>query len=219
MELFKKYLKIRWGYVYILNIVIYALMIFIQYRFVEVDSYYETYVKPLYNVQKDYIKAIAEARFFELYNYLWIPIHVGGLVLLIATYVFLGYTVLNHSISFKKSMKAVLQSIVIFPLNSLLVTILKASHLISYTPTTIDDDYFFQSLGRLFLSANLPDIIYAIFEKFNLVELVFCVLLALILNQELAMKFKKTFLLTSIIYLFGTIISICFIYSFKFLTN
>lgn len=210
ISILRKYQKINNWYLYFLNIVIYCIMIFVQYRFLQTDSYYERYVKPLFNSQSDYIQAVSESRFFEIYNYLWIPIHVGTMILLIAICLFIGLNVLNYSITIKKCITITSRSIIVFSLNSLIVTSLKALNVLTYNANSIDDDYFFQSIGRLFVPFEFPDLIYSLLEKINVAEIIFCVLLSFMTAKVLSIKFKRSLLITSCIYLLGTIIYICF---------
>ena len=124
-----------------------------------------------------------------------------------------------HFISFKNSVKATCQSIIIFSLNSLLVTSLKAGGVIEYNAKTVDDEFFFQSLGRLFVNQDLPNIIYRLLEKVNFVEVIFILVLSSILSKILVVNLMRTILLTLGIYLFGTIIYICFMYFIELLFN
>lgn len=216
-SLLRKYQNLNNWYLYLLNMVIYCIMIFMQYRFVQTDQYYELYVKPLFHSQVDYVQAVAESRSFEIYNYLWIPIHVGAMILLIAICLFIGLNVFNYSITLKNCITITAKSIVIFSLNSLIVTVLKACGVITYNSNSIDDDYFFQSIGRLFIPFELPDLIYSLLEKINIAEVLFCILLSFMTARVLSIKFRRSLLLTSCIYLLGTIIYICFTEFFNIL--
>jgi hypothetical protein len=215
--LFQKYLKLNGWYLYIVNIAIYCIMIFIQYRFIQTDSYYDQYMKPLFHSHEDYVEAVADSRFFELYNYLWVPIHVGIMVLLISLCLFIGYNVLNYAIGFKSCIKATVKSIIIFSLNSLIITSLKAYGVITFNASTVDDDYFIQSLGRFLIPQKYPDIIYSLMEKFNIAELLFCIVLSLMVSRTYPIKFKRSLILTSSIYLASVIIYICFTEFFNFI--
>ena len=217
--LISKYLKINCWHLFLLNIMIYAIMIFVEYRFIQTDNYYSMYLKPLFSSADDYQKAISEAKFYELYNYLWIPVHIAIQAILISICLFIGYNALNYFISFKNSVKATCQSIIIFSLNSLLVTSLKAGGVIEYNAKTVDDEFFFQSLGRLFVNQDLPNIIYRLLEKVNFVEVIFILVLSSILSKILVVNLMRTILLTLGIYLFGTIIYICFMYFIELLFN
>lgn len=218
-RLIKKYLEMNCWYLYLLNIAIYFSMIFVQYRFIQTDSYYEQYMRPLFHSNEDYVKAVAESRFFELYNYLWVPVHIGAMVLLIGLCLFIGYNVLNYSISLKSCIKVSMQSIVVFSLNSIIITSLKACNVIAYSNSTVDDEYFLQSIGRLFISFKFPDFVYSLLEKINVAEMLFCIVLSFIITKVLSLKFKRSLPISSCIYLFGTIIYICFTSFINFFIN
>lgn len=217
--LISKYLKINCWYLFGLNIIIYAIMIFIEYRFIQTVDYYNMYLKPLFHSANEYQEAIAEAKIYELYNYLWIPVHIAIQVILISMCIFIGYNTLNYFISFKSSIKATCQSIIIFSLNSLVVTSLKASGIIGYNAKTVDDEFFFQSLGYLFINQSFPDIIYRLLEKVNVVELIFVLALSFILSGILVLNLLKTIFFTFGIYILGTVIFICFMYFIELLFN
>lgn len=217
--LISKYLKINCWCLLLLNIIIYAIMIFVDYHFIQTDNYYITYLKPLFSSGDDYHKAVSEAKLYELYNYLWIPVHITIQIFLISICIFIGYNALNHFINLKNCMKVTCQSIIIFSLNSLFVTSLKASGIIEYNANTVDDEFFFQSLGYLFIDQNLPNIFYRLLEKINFVELIFILVLFFILSKSLIMNQLKTILLTIGIYLFGTTIFICFMYFIELIFN
>ena len=210
ISLLRKYQNLNSWKLYLLNMIIYSIMIFIQYRFVQTDQYYEQYMKPLFYSQVDYAEAVTESRFFEIYNYLWIPVHVGAMILLPAIFLFIGLNIFNYAINIRKSILITAQSVIVFSLNSLIVTSLKACGVIAYNSNSIDDDYFFQSLGRLFISFEFPDLIYSLLEKINIVEISFCILLSFMATKVLAIKFKQSIFLVSCLYIFGTTIYICF---------
>lgn len=218
--LFQKYTKLNCWYLYLINIVIYIVTVFVHYRFVETDKYYEQYMKPLFHSEDDYIAAVTNSRFFELYNYLWVPLHVGIMILFISMCIYIGYNVLNYAIELKSCIKVTSQSIIIFSLNGLFITSLKACGIIAYNVDTISDDYFLQSLGRLLIHQKYPDIIYSFLEKVNMIEISFCFILSFLVARTLLIKFKHSLTLTSGIYLCGTVIYICFLeFSYFLFTN
>lgn len=210
ISLLRKYQNLNSWKLYLLNMVIYCIMIFIQYRFVQTDQYYEQYIKPLFHSQVDYAEAVKESRFFEIYNYLWIPVHVGAMILLPAIFLFIGLNIFNYAITIRKSILITAQSVIVFSLNSLIVTSLKACGAIAYNSNSIDDDYFFQSLGRLFIPFEFPNLIYSLLEKINIVEFLFCILLSFMATKVLTIKFRHSLFLISCLYIFGTTIYICF---------
>lgn len=217
ISILRKYQKINSWYLYLLNIAIYCVMIFVQYRFIQTNLYYERYLRPLFHSQSDYVQAVAESRFFEIYNYLWIPVHVGAMILLISICLFIGLNVWNYSITIRNCITITSRSIIIFSLNSLIVTSLKACNAITYNANSIDDDYFFQSIGRLFIRFGFPDLIYSLLEKINIAEISFCILLSFMTAKVLSIKFIRSLFVVSCTYLLGTIIYICFTEFFNIL--
>lgn len=218
-QLINRYIKTNNRHLFLLNIIIYAIMIFIEYRFIQTDNYYEIYFKPLFSSPEDYQKAISEAKLYEIYNYLWIPVHIAIQIFLISICIFIGYNALNYFISFKNSIRVTNQAIIVFSLNSLIVTSLKAGNVIGYNAKTVDDDFFFQSLGRLFINQNWPNFIYQLLEKVNLIEGIFVLVLSFFLSKVLVSSLLKTIFLTFSIYILGTIIFICFMSFLELMFN
>ena len=208
-SLLKKYFSFNFWYLYLINVGLYILVIFIEYKYIFTDDYYTQYLRPLFHSQNDFIEALKESSQAELYNYLWCPVHVAIQTFLISLCLFIGFNALNYYIKWLDSIKATLLAIIVFSINNVIIIGLKACGIIAYNPETVDDVYFFQSIGYFFIDEGYPDIIYEFLEKFNFIELIFCLFLSYTMNLFLQLKYSKVLFFTIMIYLFGTIIYIC----------
>lgn len=190
-------------FLFAINTLIYVYSLYLELRYIFVEDFYRTTIYKRYGNEDEFLKFLSSERSLDFLNYLWMPIHVIGIALFTTICIFLGFNIMGIRISFGKSFKSSLQASIILSLNYLIVTVLKISGLLAYSYETVDDVYFFQSIGKLCIQFDWPSWVYGILERLNIAEFIFCIFLSLIISYNIRIKFKKSLLKTTISYSVG----------------
>lgn len=194
-------------FLFIINTLMYVCSLYLELKYIFVDDFYRVAISKRYGNEDEFLKFLSSERSLDLLNYLWMPIHAISIALFTTTCIFLGFNIMGVRLAFNKAFKYSLQASIIFSLNYFLLTLLKIFGVISYSYDTVDDVYFIQSIGRLFVQFNWPDWTYGILGRINIVEFIFYFVLSIIIAKSININFKTSLYKTAISYGIG----LCFL--------
>lgn len=192
---------------FIINTLIYALALYIELKYLYTVAFYQESIGSRFGNEFEFRSFLSIEKSFDIINYLWLPIHVLGIASFTTLCIFLGFNIMNVRIGISKTFNISLKASIILSLNYLLSVLLKLYKIVDYNYSTIDDVYFYQSIGRLFVRYDWPSWAYAILGRFNIAELVFYIILSLIIAYEAKIKVKDSLYYTGISYGVG----LCFL--------
>ncbi|RGN31056.1 hypothetical protein DXB67_19440 [Bacteroides caccae] len=145
-------------------------------------------------------------RGMDIYNYLWIPVHILISCSLIALCLFIGFNIANIRLNIKNCIRFSLAGIIVFSINYLISVILKIFGIVQYNYNTVDDIYSYQSVNVLFIGKKLPAWAFKLLGQINITEVVFVLFLSLLISRYFKFKYPAILLKTSLIYGGGLII-------------
>lgn len=204
--LLDRYINTKLWMLFIINIVIYIISIALELKFVYSDAFYYQELGKKLGSQEAFLKELSVQRGMDIYNYLWIPVHLLASCGLIALCLFIGFNIANIRLTIKNCFRLSLVGIIVFSLNYLVSVILKIIGVVQYNYNTVDDIYTYQSLNVLFAGKQLPSWAYILLGQINITEVVFVLFLSLVISRYFKFKYPTTLLKTSIIYGGGLII-------------
>ena len=192
---------------FIINTLIYIYSLYLELKYIFVEDFYRLSIYKRYGNEEEFLKFLSSERSLDLLNYLWMPIHVIVISLFATLNIFLGFNIMGIRLEFNKAFKYSIQASIVFSINYLLLTLLKIFGIIAYNYNTVDDVYFIQSLGRLFIRFHWPDWAYGILGRISIVEFIFYIVLSIIIAKSAKINLKTSLCKTGISYGIG----LCFL--------
>lgn len=170
------------------------------------DSFYYQELGHKLGSEEAFLKEMSVQRGMDIYNYLWIPVHILISCSLIALCLFIGFNIANIRLNIKNCIRFSLAGIIVFSINYLISVILKIFGIVQYNYNTVDDIYSYQSVNVLFIGKKLPAWAFKLLGQINITEVVFVLFLSLLISRYFKFKYPAILLKTSLIYGGGLII-------------
>jgi len=207
--LIKNYFELNTWLVFFVLIAIYSIALTIEFRFVFTDDLYlglQASKKSLENIQN----LISSERKSQWINY---PITILIVLipsLLISFCLNIGTVIKEYKTSFIKLFEIAVKAQMVFAINYLLSIVLKATGVIHFSLTTVNNNYNFQSALIFFDNKVLPYwLIYPI-QCINLTEIVHILILSIGVSWLLQIKFLKALTFVALWYGIGLLFWIIF---------
>ncbi|EXG77744.1 hypothetical protein XylorDRAFT_0089 [Xylanibacter oryzae DSM 17970] len=202
-KIFERLFRLDLIPLFCINVIIYIVALYVELNYLYSNSYYYKILVGKLSSPQKILQEIAAQKGMDIYNYLWIPVHVLLTCLLIGICIFLGFNIINLRLQLKDSFRLVMACSFVFPVNYLVSVILKIVNIVSYNEYNIDDEYAYQSVVSIFNASNIPIWEYSILRQINITEIIFILFLSVALSQRMQIKFSKSVIDTTIIYTIG----------------
>lgn len=203
---FNRYINTKLWILFIINIAIYIISLTLELKFIYLDSFYYQELGHKLGSEEAILKEMSVQRGMDIYNYLWIPVHILISCSLIALCLFIGFNIANIRLNIKNCIRFSLAGIIVFSINYLISVILKIFGIVQYNYNTVDDIYSYQSVNVLFIGKKLPAWAFKLLGQINITEVVFVLFLSLLISRYFKFKYPAILLKTSLIYGGGLII-------------
>lgn len=203
---FNRYINTKLWILFIINIAIYIISLTLELKFIYSDSFYYQELGHKLGSEEAFLKEMSVQRGMDIYNYLWIPVHILISYSLIALCLFIGFNIANIRLNIKNCIRFSLAGIIVFSINYLISVILKIFGIVQYNYNTVDDIYSYQSVNVLFIGKKLPAWAFKLLGQINITEVVFVLFLSLLISRYFKFKYPAILLKTSLIYGGGLII-------------
>ncbi|MFV0391959.1 MAG: hypothetical protein ACK5KP_08795 [Paludibacteraceae bacterium] len=189
MEKINDFIKLKSYKVFIFNCLLYFVALFLEFRYIFTNEFYAQNLN--HYTEKQVFDFILLERNAEWANYVFAIGLVLMSSLLIATILYIGFNLKTISVSFRKSYRIAVQSIVVFSLNYLISVSLKLFGVVKYDINNVNDVYAYQSVLRFLNTNKIPQWALYPLEKINISEFVYFAFLAILIHLHFKMT-KKT---------------------------
>ena len=146
---------------------IYIISLTLKLKFIYSDSFYYQELGHKLGSEEAILKEMSVQRGMDIYNYLWIPVHILISCSLIALCLFIGFNIANIRLNIKNCIRFSLAGIIVFSINYLISVILKIFGIVQYNYNTVDDIYSYQSVNVLFIGKKLPAWAFKLLGQIN----------------------------------------------------
>lgn len=197
------------------SIVLYFISLSLEIKYIFTNAFFFENYK--YRTADEIQTIISDEHSSDFINFLYAPIFCILLTLCIAIILYVILIILNRYTSFVICLKIGAISQIVYSLNYFITIILKLTGVIKYDIINVNDTSEYQSILNFISLKDLPDWSLYLFEKMNITEIVFVIILISLINKNIKIPWRYAAIIAIFIETF--IITIGFIfYIYNFTT-
>jgi hypothetical protein len=203
----QNYFSFNFLYVLLAIVVIYALALTIEFKFIFTDEFYKHSLSKSesYDSYEKIVQFINKDRQTEWVNYPFIFIIVLVPAITISSVLFLGFILKEYQVSFKSIFSVVIKAQIVFAINYMIAVVLRILGLIKYDFNNVNNNYQYQSALVFFKIEKIPEWMYLPLQNINLTEIIYLMVLSFGMSKLIELKYLKTLGIVSLYYSLGLI--------------
>lgn len=190
------------------SIVLYFISLSLEIKYIFTNAFFFENYK--YRTADEIQTIISDEHSSDFINFLYAPIFCILLTLCIAIILYVILIILNRYTSFVICLKIGAISQIVYSLNYFITIILKLTGVIKYDIINVNDTSEYQSILNFISLKDLPDWSLYLFEKMNITEIVFVIILISLINKNIKIPWRYAAIIAIFIETF--IITIGFIF-------